>query len=43
MKIDDVSNGQNKKLASIDVKINKNFILTVCHVSNFHPIYNDRD
>jgi len=37
MKIDDVSNGQNKKLTSIDVTISLNFIFAVCHVSNFHP------
>ena len=28
MKIDDASNGQNKKLAFVDVKIRYNFILT---------------
>ena len=42
-KIDGMSNGQNKKLASIDVTINLNFILIVCHVSNFYLRYNSRD
>ena len=43
MKIDDVSNGQNKKLAFVDVTINLNFILTICHVNNFYLRYNDID
>ena len=42
-KIDGMSNDQNKKLASIDVTINLNFILIVCHVSNFYLRYNSRD
>ena len=40
MKIDNVFNGQNKKLAFVDVTINLNFILVVCHVNNFHLRYN---
>ena len=40
MKIDDMSNGQNKKLAFVDVTINMKFILAVCHVSNFYLSYN---
>jgi len=43
MKIYDVSNSQNKKLAYVDETINLNFILTVCHVSNFHLRYTIRD
>ena len=43
MKIDNVSNGQNKKLAFVDVTINLNFILAVCHVNNFHLRYNSID
>ena len=43
MKIDDVSNDQNKKLAFVDVTINLNFILTICHVNNFYLRYNDID
>ena len=42
-KIDDSSNGQNKKLTFVNVTIYKNFILAVCHVINFHPRYNDMD
>ena len=43
MKIDDVSNGQNKKLAFVDVTINLNFILAVSHVSNFYLRYKGID
>jgi len=43
MKIDDVSNGQNKKFASIDVTMSLNFILVVYYVSNFHLRYNSND
>ena len=43
MKIDDMSNGQNKKLAYVDVTINENFILVTFYVNNFHLIYNSRD
>ena len=43
MKIDDVSNGQNKKLAFVDGTINLNFILAVSHVSNFDLRYNSID
>ena len=32
-----------KKLAYVDVTINLNFILAVCHISNFHLRYNGRD
>ena len=42
MKINNMFNGQNNKLAFIDVRINKNFILTICQVSNFYPVYNSR-
>ena len=40
MKIDDMSNGQNKKLVFVDVTINIKFILAVYHVSNFYLRYN---
>ena len=43
---DNVSNSQNKKLkkkAFVDVTINLNFILAICHVSNFHLRYNGID
>jgi len=43
MKINDASNGQNKKLAFIDMIIHKNFILTIFHVINFYLRYNDID
>ena len=42
MKIDDLSNCQNKKLVYANVTINLNFILVVCHISNFHIRYNDK-
>ena len=35
MKIDDSSNGQNKKLDFVDVTINKIFILAISHIINF--------
>ena len=43
MKINNVFNGQNNKLVFVDVRINKNFILTICQVRNFYPVYNSRD
>ena len=35
-----VFNGQSKKIASVHVTINLNFILIVFHVSNFDIRYN---
>ena len=44
MKIDDSSNGENKKkLDFVDVTIHKNFILVICHIINFHLRHNDMD
>ena len=43
MKIDNVSNSRNKKLVSIYVTINLNFILAICYASNFYLKYNDRN
>ena len=34
---------KTKKIAYVDETINLNFILDVCHVSNFHLKYNIRD
>ena len=42
MRINNMFNGQNNKLAFIVVRINKNFILTICQVSNFYQVYNSR-